>query len=65
MEANTFNGWKRKGRVVCAGQRGAFINEYGDWMFYRSQTKPRGVGEQITVYRDRQGRFIRKEITFI
>ena len=62
MKATTFDGWKRAGRVVMAGQRKAFVNEYGDAMFYRNQTKPLGGVEQITVYRDTRGRFV-KQVT--
>lgn len=57
----TFNGWKLAGRVVAAGQRGGFRNEYGDKMFHVSQTIPKGRVEVIRVYRDPYGRFIRKE----
>lgn len=57
---NTFNGWKLKGRVVDAGQRGQYRNEYGDFMFHKSQTKPLGPVETITVYRDDRGRFVRE-----
>ena len=34
---NTFNGWKKRGRVVAAGERGRYENEYGDKMFHKSQ----------------------------
>lgn len=59
---NTFNGWKKRGRVVMAGQRGQFENEYGDKMFHRNQTCLIGGVEKITVYRDRNGRFIKQTI---
>lgn len=39
---NTFNGWKLRGRVVIAGERGAYRNEYGDYMYHISQTTVRG-----------------------
>lgn len=57
----TFNGWKIAGRVVAAGERGQFRNEYGDKMFHISQTVGRGSVEIIKVYRDAHGRFIRRE----
>lgn len=38
----TFNGWKRNGRVVIQGTKGLFRNEYGDYMYHVSQTVPRG-----------------------
>lgn len=57
---NTFNGWKRQGRVVMAGERGVFRNEYGDAMFSREQTCPIGGVERITVYRDQNGRFVKQ-----
>jgi len=56
----TFNGWKKQGRVVSAGERGTHYNEYGDKMFHRSQTVPIGGIERITVYRDRTGRFVKQ-----
>ena len=62
MSYVTFNGWKRAGRVVDAGQRGRFRNEYGDMMFHRSQTVPIGGVENIVVYRDKSGRFIKKTV---
>lgn len=58
----TFNGWKKVGRVVMQGQRGQFENEYGDKMFSLEQTCPIGGVERITVYRDRNGRFVKKTI---
>lgn len=61
---NTFNGWKKRGRVVAAGQRGSFENEYGDKMFHRNQTVAKGPVEVIRVYRDPYGRFIRRETVF-
>ncbi len=39
---NTFNGWKQLGRVVAAGERSSYRNEYGDKMFHKSQTVCRG-----------------------
>ena len=57
---STFNGWKKKGRVVMAGQRGQFENEYGDKMFHKDQTTLIGGVERITVYRDPYGRFIKQ-----
>lgn len=59
----TFNGWKLHGRVVKAGEKGLFRNEYGDYMFHRDQTKRLGPVETITVYRDERGRFVRQETT--
>ena len=60
MSYSTFNGWKKQGRVVCQGERGTHYNEYGDKMFHRSQTKPIGGVERITVYRDQFGRFVKQ-----
>lgn len=60
----TFAGWKLIGRVVDKGQKGQYRNEYGDYMFHRSQTKILGPVERITVYRDNRGRFIRSETVF-
>jgi hypothetical protein len=40
---NTFNGWKRLGRVVEQGQFSGIRNEYGDKMFHVNQTVPRGA----------------------
>jgi hypothetical protein len=62
MQACTFNGWKQRGRVVAAGERGLFRNEYGDMMFSREQTVPIGGVERITVYRDQRGRFVRQTV---
>lgn len=39
---NTFNGWKRHGRVVASGERGCYRNEYGDMMYHVGKTVPRG-----------------------
>lgn len=61
---NTFNGWKLKGRVVEAGQKGQFRNEYGDMMFSKEQTCLMGGVEKITVYRDRSGRFVRQVVVY-
>lgn len=61
----TFNGWKLAGRVVAAGERGCYRNEYGDMMFHRSKTIKRGSVETIRVYRDEVGRFIRKETRIV
>ena len=63
MSYSTFNGWKKKGRVVAQGQRGVYENEYGDKMFHRNQTLPIGGVERITVYRDNYGRFVKKTVT--
>lgn len=57
---STFNGWKLQGRVVMAGERGEFRNEYGDKMFHRRQTCPIGGVERIVVYRDTRGRFVKQ-----
>ena len=57
---NTFNGWKAKGRSVMAGERSTFKNEYNDSMFHKSQTCLTNGVETITVYRDRQGRFVKQ-----
>ena len=62
MSYNTFNGWKKRGRVVMQGERGQYENEYGDKMFHRSQTTLIGGVEKITVYRDRSGRFIKQTV---
>lgn len=56
----TFNGWRLQGRVVMAGERGEFRNEYGDMMFHRRQTTPIGGVEKIVVYRDNRGRFVKQ-----
>ncbi len=61
----TFNGWKRSGRVVMAGERGSHYNEYGDKMFHRSQTTPIGGVKRITVYRDTLGRFVKRTVEYI
>lgn len=63
MKTTTFAGWKREGRVVMAGQRSRYRNEYGDPMFSRDQTTPIGGVERITVYRDTQGRFVKQTVT--
>lgn len=60
---STFNGCKRKGRVVTQGQRGVYENEYGYKMFHRNQTLSIGGVERITVYRDNYGRFVKKTVT--
>lgn len=57
---NTFNGWKLKGRRVMAGERGSHRNEYGDYMFHKSQTCLKDGIETITVFRDHKGRFIKQ-----
>lgn len=62
MQYCTFNGWKQRGRVVCQGERGSHRNEYGDMMFHKSQTKLIGGVERITVYRDRNGRFVKQTV---
>lgn len=54
----TFNGWKLRGRQVMAGERGAYRNEYGDYMFHKDQTKPLHKDVEIlVVYRDKNGKF--------
>lgn len=65
MSYSTFNGWKRAGRVVAQGQRGEFYNEYGDKMFHKNQTVPIGGVEKITVYRDMNGRFVKKTVQYV
>lgn len=62
---NTFNGWKKRGRVVMAGQRGQYENEYGDKMFSKEQTCPIGGVERITVYRDHSGKFVQKTVVTV
>lgn len=58
MKFNTFNGWKLRGRQVMQGEKGQFRNEYGDYMFARSQTKSMFDDvEFVVVRRDRLGRF--------
>lgn len=61
MLVATFNGWKKSGRVVKAGERAISRNEYGDALFAKHQTKMIGDIETITIYRDRSGRFIRNQ----
>lgn len=39
---NTFNGWKRQGRVVVMGERAHSYNMYGDGMYHICQTTSRG-----------------------
>jgi hypothetical protein len=66
MSYSTFNGWKLRGRVVKHGEKGMFRNEYGDMMFHRNQTKQIVMGvEQITVYRDNYGRFIKRVVQYV
>lgn len=60
---NTFNGWKAKGRVVMAGEKSQYKNQFNDGMFHRSQTCLKNGVETITVYRDKGGRFIRQTTT--
>lgn len=60
MNIGTFNGWKLKGRVVMAGERGIGRNEYGDMMFTKQQTTLIGGVERITVIRDTFGRFVKQ-----
>lgn len=58
---NTYNGWRIRGRQVKLGEKGLFRNEYGDFMFHKSQTKSIHEDESlelILVRRDRFGRFI-------
>lgn len=57
----TYNGWKLRGRQVRFGEKGCFRNEYGDYMFHKSQTKSVHDDESVEVIlvkRDRYGRFI-------
>lgn len=61
---NTYNGWKLRGRSVYAGERGAFRNEYGDMMFHKSQTV-RTASKKVTIYRDRFGYVVRKEVQYL
>lgn len=61
MRVATFNGWKKSGRVVKAGERAVSYNEYGDAVFGIHQTKRIGDIETITIYRDRSGRFVRNQ----
>lgn len=58
---NTFNGWKFTGRHVIAGERGKFRNEYGDFMFHKSQTE-RNVAKKVTTLRDRFGNVISRTV---
>lgn len=61
MQYNTHNGWKIRGRQVCANQKGLFRNEYGDYMFSKDQTIPVHPDvEVIVVKRDRYGRFVKQ-----
>jgi hypothetical protein len=60
MNIGTFNGWKLKGRVVMAGEKGIGRNEYGDMMFTKGQTTLIGGIERITVIRDNFGRFVKQ-----
>lgn len=60
---NTFNGWKLRGRQVKAGEKGQFRNEYGDYMFSKSQTKALYDDvEIIVVNRSRDGRFVKVRV---
>jgi hypothetical protein len=47
---NTFNGWKRLGRVVAIGERGSFRNEYGDFMYHFHQTVARQGNRRPAYY---------------
>jgi len=56
----TYNGWRQEGRVVIAGERGVYRNEYGDYMFHINQTK---FKTHPQVRYDLQGRaYVRKYI---
>lgn len=59
----TFNGWKKVGRVVSAGEKSSFLNEYGDAMFSKFQTVPRG--RQVTTYYDNLGYRVRRVVEYI
>lgn len=59
----TFNGWRQIGRVVAAGEKGLFNNEYGDAMFSKSQTVPKG--KQVTTYYNQFGSRIRRVVEYI
>lgn len=63
MRYNTYNGWKLEGRQVEIGEVGQYRNEYGDYMFHKSQTIPR-TRKKVTVYRDRFGSVVRKETQY-
>lgn len=60
---NTYNGWKLNGRQVQQGERGLYRNEYGDYIYDISQTKPRAYKKTV-IYRDRYGRVIQKETQY-
>lgn len=62
---NTFNGWKKRGRVVASGERGSHYNEYGDMLFHVSQTVPKGRTKRVEVYYDSYGRRVRTESYYI
>ena len=61
---NTFNGWKLQGRQVTLGSKGCYRNEYGDYMFHKSQTA-RQAFKKVTTYKDRFGKTISREVSFI
>jgi len=61
---NTYNGWKLQGRSVESGQKGRFRNEYGDMMFHSSQTV-RTATKKVTIYRDRFGGVVSKEVQYL
>lgn len=48
----TFNGWKRQGRVVAAGEQSHRRNDWGDKIFHINQTVPQA--SRVVVY-DRHG----------
>lgn len=61
---NTYNGWKLQGRSVDFGQKGQYRNEYGDMMFHKSQTVRTAI-KKLTVYLDRSGRVVSKEVQYL
>ena len=60
---STFNGWKLRGRVVAVGETGSHRNEYGDMLFHKSQTVPKGA--TVTTYYSPTGRRIRRTVEYI
>lgn len=60
----TFNGWRLDGRVVAAGETGIARNEYGDYLFHKSQTLPKNSRTVTTTY-DNKGRKTTRIIEFI
>lgn len=63
MTYKTFNGWRKAGYVVAAGEVGGHYNEYGDKLFHKSQVVPRG--QQVTTYYDKLGRKVRRVTEFV